>query len=235
MLRKEVVGRGQGAVQGPTVPSASSTPKPSATYLDTINARLNSQGVKIADPNKISVSDAWINNAIADGHSQELALVFKKLGKSVKSTKELKTLLADYPEVTSAKDFVTGYQTLASMIIPGMGANNGPSTTQTITQYDDKYLQSVGNSIAQDFLGRNLNTEELNKIMPKLQEIVNKGTTTTSKVVGGKNVVTTTPGFSQAKAEGVVQQELRLGASQDLQTKQYVDFADFLSKNMAGM
>jgi hypothetical protein len=157
------------------------------------------------------------------------------MGKSVKDSKTLATLLLDYPEVTLSADYATGLKKLVDMIIPGTGNTGGPSVTQTITQYDDKYLQGVGKSIAQDFLGRDLSSTELNKILPKLKDIVNKGTTTTSKQVGGKNVVTTTPGFSQAKAQDVIQTELRLGASKDLQTKQYLDFADFISKNMAGM
>lgn len=225
---------GRGAVQGPVAQTP--TPTSSATassYINNINSRLAANNITVTGGETITASDAWIKS-LTKTQQRELAAVFKLMGKNVKDTKTLATLLVDYPEVTGSKDYLTGYQTLAGMVIPGTGTG-GPSVTQTVTQYDDNYLKSVGNSIAQDFLGRNLSTDELNKIMPKLQSIVNKGTTTTSKKVGGKNVVTTTPGFSQAKAEDVIQTELRLGASQDLQTKQYIDFADFISKNMAGM
>lgn len=231
-FKQEVVGRGN--VQGPVAPTPTPTSAATASsYINNINSRLAANNITVTGGETITASDAWIKS-LTKTQQRELAAVFKKMGKNVKDTKTLATLLIDYPEVTGSKDYLTGYQTLAGMVIPGTGTG-GPSVTQTVTQYDDNYLKSVGNSIAQDFLGRNLSTDELNKIMPKLQAIVNKGTTTTSKKVGGKNVVTTTPGFSQAKAEDVIQTELRLGASQDLQTKQYIDFADFISKNMAGM
>lgn len=218
---------------GPVAPKGVPTLKTGGTVADNINARLASSGIELSNTGAISASTAWIESAVAS-HASELATIFAKMGININNKKDLATKLLDFPEVTTAADYDSGAAILAGMIIPGL-AGGGPSVTQTITQYDDKYLQGVGNSIAQDFLGRNLSTDELNKIMPKLKDIVNKGTTTTSKKVGGKNVVTTTPGFSQNAAQDIVQTELRLGASQDLQTKQYIDFADFISKNMAGM
>lgn len=232
--QETVVGRGeskQGFI-GPVATSSTSTTQGETTYIDTINSRLASAGINIPAGGQISASDAWVQS-LSKAQQSELAAVFKKMGRNVRDSKTLATLLLEYPEVTSAADYLSGYKALTDMIIPG--AAGGPSVTQTITQYDDKYLQGVGNSIAQDFLGRDLSKDELSKIMPKLKDIVNKGTTTTSKKVGGKSVVTTTPGFSQAKAEGVIQAELRKTAAPDLETKQYIDFADFISKNMAGM
>jgi hypothetical protein len=234
-MGETVVGRGK--VQGPVALSGSNTNATAlSNYINNINSRLTGQNITVTNTSTISSSDAWIQS-LSKSQQGELAAVFKKMGHNVKDVKSLGTLLTNYPEVTTAPDYQSGLKTLVSMLIPGTDTtgSTGPSVTQSITKYDDNYLKGVGNSIAQDFLGRNLNTDELNKILPKLQDIVNKGSVTTSKVVGGKNVVTTTPGFTQAEAQNVVQNELRLGASKDLQTKQYLDFADFLSKNMAGM
>lgn len=231
-MGETVVGRGQNKVQGPVVTGTNNAAL-ATDYINNINSRLAGQGVNVVDTTKISASDAWIKS-LSPTQTGELAAVFKKMGKTVKDTKTLATLLTDYPEVTTAKDYITGYNTLVSMLIPGTGGT-GNVPTQTITQYSDDYLKKVADNIGQDFLDRKLSSAEVDKIMPKLRELVNKGTTTTSKRVGGKTVVSTTPGFTTADAEKVVQTELRLGASQDLERKQYLDFADFMSKNMAGM
>lgn len=230
-----VVGPGKGPVQGPKVSDTQLNPQTATAYIEAINTRLKSQGVEVANEAEITASDAWIKS-LTPAQTRELAAAFKKMGKNVKDTKTLADLLTQYPEVTTAKDYITGYNTLVGMIIPGTdtaGTANLP--TQTVTQYTDKQLTDISNTIAQDFLKRNLEQAEIDVIMPKLKKLVQQGTTTTSKRVGGKNVVTVTPGFSTAAAQGIVQAELKKTAQDDLQVKQYQDFQDWLSQNMAGM
>lgn len=236
-FKKEVVGSGKASLD-------KSKPKPSLSTStqsnldkavnDKLIELLKQSGVDLAANIEANAS-AGIIGDLTDKEIISLGQMLNDMGYNFKTVEAVRTALVggDFPAATTQKDFTSLVKYLKSQEIPALAS--GPSVTQTITQYDDKYLKSVGNSIAQDFLGRNLTNEEVAKIMPKLKDIVNKGTTTTSKKVGGKNVVTTTPGFSQAAAQDVVQTELRLGASQDLQQKQYIDFADWLSKNMAGM
>lgn len=229
-----VVGPNKGPVQGPVVSNTRLNPATATAYIDAINSRLKSQGVQVANETDISASDAWIKS-LTKAQSAELAAVFKKMGKTVKDTKTLATLLTDYPEVTSAKDYLTGYQALVNMLLPGAGDTTANLPTQTVTQYSDKQLLDISNTLSQNFLKRNLEQSEIDAILPKLKKIVEQGTTTTTKKVGGKNVVTVTPGFSTQAAQGVVESELKKSAQGDLQVKQYQDFADWLSQNMAGM
>ena len=203
-------------------------------YINNINSRLAGQGLSVANNNDISASDAWIKS-LSSAQTSELAAVFKKMGKTVKDTKTLATLLIDYPEVTTAKDYTTGYNTLVSMLIPGAGGTTGNLLTQTVTQYTDDQLKEIANTVAQGFLKKNISDADWALVKPKLRALVDKGTTTTTQQVGGKNVVTVTPGFSQQAAQGIIEKQLGQTAQPDLQVKQYQDFADWLSQNMAGM
>lgn len=237
-FKKEVVGPGKASLDK-SKPNPSSSPSVKSQLdkatSDKLLQLLQQSGIDLA-----SYVDETANEGIIGTLSTKelisLGQMLNSMGYNFKSAEAVRTALvgADFPGATTQKNYKELVKYIRSQEVPSL-TNQGPSVTQTITQYDDKYLTTVANSIAQDFLGRNLQPGEAEKILPKLKDIVNKGTTTTSKKVGGKNVVTTTPGFSQAAAQDVVQTELRLGASKDLQTKQYEDFADWLSKNMAGM
>ena len=125
---------------------------------------------------------------------------------------------------------------LAADYIPG--SSSAPAAampTQTITQYTDDQLKEIANTVAQGFLKKNISDADWALVKPKLRALVDKGTTTTTQQVGGKNVVTVTPGFSQQAAQGIIEKQLGQTAQPDLQVKQYQDFADWLSQNMAGM
>lgn len=235
--REDVVGPGKSTIK-PT-PKASAAPKIGAQVNTDVTSRINQllqdSGLPLSDY-VAENADAGIVDTLSTQELVGLGMMLNQMGYNFKSPEAVRTALigGDFPEASVQKDYKSLVKYIRSQEIPSM-TSTGPSVTQTITQYDDKYLTSVANNIAQDFLGRNLEPGEAEKILPKLRDIANKGTTTTSKKVGGKNVVTTTPGFSTAAAQDVVQTELRLGASEDLQAKQYVNFADWLSKNMAGM
>lgn len=197
-------------------------------------------GIKLSSgASSIGRGEALIDT-LSNEQKTTLAKLLKSLGYSVKSLSAIKTTLNEnfVNQYNNATSFADLYNQLAAEYIPGVsgGAGKKPSMpTQTVTQYTDTQLKDLGNAVAQNFLGRNLETAEIETILPKLKKIVEAGTTTTSKVVGGKNVVTVTPGFSQARAQSVVEAELKKSAADDLQVKQYQDNVDWLSKNMAGM
>lgn len=239
MAGEQVVGRKQQGTNtgfvgprpmGPAVGTNTNTP----TFLQNINSRLQGMGyTAIPGAENLSSSDVWVDS-LSKNQLSEVAAVFKKLGVSVKSKSGLKALMVQYPQVTTL-DYSAGLQLLNNEVIAGgdTGGQNVPTTT--ITQYSDTQLTDISNAIAQNFLKRNLEQAEIDSIMPKLKQLVQKGTTTTTKKVGGKNVVTVTPGFSKEAAQSVVESTLQKSAADDLQVKQYQDFQDWLSQNMAGM
>jgi hypothetical protein len=237
MAGEQVVGRKQQGANtgfvgprpmGPAVGTNTNTP----TFLQNINSRLQGMGyTAIPGAESLSSSDVWVDS-LSKNQLSEVAAVFKKLGVSVKSKTGLKALMVQYPQVTTL-DYSAGLQLLNNEVIAETVEPKIPTTT--ITQYTDTQLTDISNAIAQNFLKRNLEQAEIDSIMPKLKKLVEKGTTTTSKKVGGKNVVTVTPGFSTQAATGIVEAELKKTAQDDLQVRQYQDFSDWLSQNMAGM
>lgn len=223
-------------------PSPSSTQKLGTFDASKIVSDFEKQtGTKLSvDAGSIGGGEPLIDSLSA---SQKTALVklMKKLGYTIQSSSELKTTLNGYypNEYNKATSFENLYSMLAADYIPG-ASNAGSSAgqnlpTQTVTQYTDDTLKEIGNTVAQNFLKRNLKDSELATIMPQLKALVAKGTTTSSKVVGGKNVVTVTPGFSTQAAQTVIEKELTKTAQDDLQKKKLQDNLDWLSQNMAGM
>lgn len=178
-------------------------------------------------------------DSMSDTQRKALAKLLKKLGYNVTSVSEMKTTLNSYypNEYNASNSYEALYSTLAADYIPGMETGAGVSNlpTQTITQYSDDQLKNIANAVTQNFLKKNISDADWALVKPKLRALVEKGTTTTSKVVGGKNVVTTTPGFSQQAAQGIIEKQLGQTAQADLQVKQHQDFADWLSQNMGGM
>lgn len=232
-----------------STPTPKPSPKPTGTKapaLGTFNASTVLSAYAKATGVNLSANAANIGGGepLIDSLSatQKTALVklLKKLGYNVSSTSELKvTLNGYYPnEYTRATSFENLYSTLAADYIPGAtgtGTGTGNLPTQTITQYTDDQLKDIANTVTQNFLKKNISDADWALVKPKLRALVEKGTTTTSKVVGGKNVVTVTPGFSTQAAQGIIEKQLGETAKPDLQVKQYEDFADWISQNMAGM
>jgi len=60
------------------------------------------------------------------------------------------------------------------------------------------------------------------------------GTTTTTKKVRGKNVVTVTPGFSQERAKVSIEEQLKVMNPDEFDRKKRIDFQGWLSQNVAG-
>lgn len=241
-LKKEVVGRNKTTLPTPTpTPSATQKDNPkafgspvSSNITNRLDALLSNSGISLGSFIASSASVGLIGD-LSDAELRSIGTLLKKIGYSVKSLEEARTLLlsSDFPDADTRPDYNSLVSYIRSQTIPKTTGNKIP--TQTVTQYNDNQLKEIGNAVAQDFLGRNLEATEIETILPKLKKIVEAGTTTTSKVVGGKNVVTVTPGFSKDRAQAVVQAELKKSAADDLQVKQYADFTDWLSKNMAGM
>lgn len=238
MADGNVVGRGKGKQQ--TGSSVVNTPLPATTdtpdFVKNISSRLQAKNIPVPEA-PIAESGNWIENLTGNSaEAQTLAKIFKSMRKNVADVSSLKALIAE-SKASGAKSFAEAVSILQDEIIPGMaaGGTGGPSTTQTITQYSDDQLKTAANSYAQSVAGKNLSQEEIDIILPKLKKLVEEGTTTTTKKVGGKNVVTVKQGYTAEGAKTLVEQEIAKINPQDIAVQKNIEFADFLSKNMAGM
>lgn len=81
-------------------------------------------------------------------------------------------------------------------------------------------------------IGRLPNQAEEKARLDELQKIINKGTTTTTKTVGGKKVTVSTPGFTQAGAEAAIAAKAKKTAPGDYELKQADSFNTWLVKQM---
>jgi hypothetical protein len=60
--------------------------------------------------------------------------------------------------------------------------------------------------------------------------MIDKGTVTTTKKVGGKTVTEIKPGYSKEKAEAMITEKVKAQSPQDYEEAQSLGFADFLGK-----
>lgn len=236
-LKKDVVGPGKSTLNPTPTPS----PKPTvgSQVTDTMQQRINALLGQSNIPLSGYVSDSAGPGILSELGTKELktlGLLLKSMGYQVKSLEDARTMLVsgDFPEAYKQPSFNSLVSYIRSQQVGKLpSAANLP--TQTVTQYSDTQLKDISNAVAQNFLKRNLEPAEWEAIAPQLKKLVEKGTTTTTQTVGGKNVVTVTPGFSQEAAKTIVEKQLKTSAVDDLKVKQYQDFTDWLSQNMAGM
>lgn len=108
--------------------------------------------------------------------------------------------------------------------------------TQTITQYAPEYLDKLVDGIFLQYVGRTATDEEKKAKLKELNDMIAKGTTTTTKRVGGKNVVTSTPGFSGELAEIKISEELKTdtSTSAEYERRKAFEFSNALNKIMSG-
>jgi hypothetical protein len=101
-----------------------------------------------------------------------------------------------------------------------------------IQMQDPNVLREIIRSNYKSTIGRLPNSDEEEARMSELQKIINKGSTTTTKTVGGKKVTTSTPGFTQAGAEALVTEKAKKSAPVDYELKQTSNFNNLLTKWM---
>ena len=135
-------------------------------------------------------------------------------------------------ESSGGKNDMTPEQYLQAYSAPPK-ADTSKLPTKQIQQIDPTIKAAIVRSVYQSKLGRNETPEELAAELEKIDKGIATGQTATTKVVGGKNVTTYTPAYSQATAE----QQIGTGiegategpVAQDLKEKQSLDFMDFLN------
>lgn len=204
-----------------------------------INNKLGNKNIniKIEDTDPLAITSTY--------NVAQLTAIGKILGKfgySVKSSATgVQALLNTDPVLlaisSKSKNYGEFIANLSKDYLPGLdksGDGDPKLPTKTISQYDPIVLSNFVDSIYQNTLGRKASAEESAGSLKQLQAMINKGTVTTSKVVGGQNVVTTTPGFSQERAQATIEEQLKELNPDDYDRTKRIDFSSWLSQNIGG-
>ena len=135
-------------------------------------------------------------------------------------------------ESSGGKNDMTPEQYLQAYSVPNK-EDTSKLPSKQIREIDPATKAAIVRSVYQSKLGRNETPEELADELEKIDKGIATGQTATTKVVGGKNVTTYTPAYSQAVAEEQIGTGIE-GATtgpvaQDLKEKQSLDFMDFLN------
>jgi hypothetical protein len=210
---------------GTQAPQATPTPAPTTLPQGSFIAqRLQQLGIPLAVSSETILAGSDLYDTFTKQQKSVLAGWMKKLGHPSQSDSELKDNLSSYFSniFTNAKSFSDMANQLQAEYIPSLDST-GPSITQSITNYDDSVLNKLIDSIYTDTLGRKPNQFELESKRTELKKMIKAGTITKTEKIGGKTVVTTTPGYSQEKEN-----------APEYQQQQSIDFMDWLSKNAAG-
>lgn len=112
----------------------------------------------------------------------------------------------------------------------GDGGTGAPRVTKNVYLFDKAEVNKLITNKVSEVLGRDAQPEEMKHFYTVIKDMIDQGTVTTTKVVGGQTVTTTKPGYSQAKAEAAIESGLKAASPQDYEEKKSLDFADFLGK-----
>jgi hypothetical protein len=141
-------------------------------------------------------------------------------------------------ESSGGKNNMTPEQYLQAYAAPSGGSGSGSGSgsnlpSKAINQIDPVIKAAIVRSVYQSKLGRNETPKELADELEKIDKGIATGRTATTKIVGGKQVTTYTPEYSQSVAEQQIGAGIESATTgpvaQDLKEKQSLDFMDFLN------
>lgn len=229
------------ATRPPLVPP-SSTPSFDA---DRVKEILKGKDVKFNAPDgtTIGAGDSLFDS-FNEEQKRQVRNIMEKLGYKAQGINELKTLLAAwYPTIyDSATNFSQLYTSLASdLLVSDIAKGKQEALPQrAIGSYDPTAIKDWIDGIYLNTLGRAATKEELQTRFEEVKPLLEYGTLTTSKkefneATGQTELVTRTEkGFDQAAEEQTIEDKLKLLNPDDYDRQQRINFADWLSKNVAG-
>lgn len=235
------VGRGTNSSNAvPNMPSVGSNALPpiSSSWANNINNRLIDARIGIA-PTSFQQSASLVDS-FTKPQLTNIAKVLKSLGysKSQISTgmKVKDILVSDFATtLADSKTYNDFVNTVSVDVLTGLNTDtNANVPTQTIQKYDPVVLGKLIDNIYQETLGQPATEAQKALRLAELEGMINTGTTTTTKKVGGKNVVTVTPGFSQERATASIEEQLKVMNPDEFDRKKRIDFQGWLSQNVAG-
>lgn len=241
MSDKRVGPKGTGA-STPSSPLGTNTVlKPGAgtnqTYqqmLDQIKSGLEKRGVAGADiitQGNQPGAGTGLYDSLSGSEKSSLAKLMKKLGKSVKTQTDLKTVLTvDYGDIyNGAKTYADLYKGISADIIPGLdtGTTGGPS--KTVLKQDPLVIDATIRAIYQSRLKRDPNATELAETRAIADKMIAAGQV--AKTTG--KTTEYTPQFSATRLEAAVNKKIDTGGTEvqtDIQQANSLAFADTLAK-----
>jgi len=168
---------------------------------------------------------------LSGSEKSSLAKLMKKLGKSVKTQTDLKTVLTvDYGNIyNSVKTYADLYKGISADVIPGLDTGTSTGPNKTVLKQDPLVIDASIRAIYQATLKRDTNANELAETRALAEKMINAGQV--QKTTG--KTAEYTPQFSQTRLEAAVNQKIETGGEAvqtDIQQANSLAFADTLAK-----
>jgi hypothetical protein len=234
-----IVGRDNvGLTPVPNTPSTSQLPSVQSTWSTNINNRLSDARIQLAPSS--SQQQASLVDSFTKPQLTNIAKVLKQLGYSksqISTGMKVKDILVnDFGTTLSASKTYNDFtNSIAADVLSGLNTDATANVpTQTIQKYDPIVLEKLIDNIYQETLGQPATESQKALRMAELNQMIETGTTTTSKIVGGKRVTVATPGFSQERATATIEEQLKVMNPDEFDRKKRIDFQGWLSQNVAG-
>jgi len=181
-------------------------------------------------------------NNLANSYTKEQLAVLGPLMKDLGVSVNLKdyeairnTLAINFAGVQGTfEEVVTALKDRMTSASGGAGAASkyGTSTNKQINEYDPDVLKSLVDQSYQAALGRNATDDEKALRLAEISKQIAMGTTTTTTTFKGGSTTKVAPGFSQERAATEIMAKAEKEAPADLESKNQIDFHDWLLKNM---
>lgn len=105
-----------------------------------------------------------------------------------------------------------------------------PSVSVQKYLFQPEQIQELIDDTLKNTLRRKATEQETKEFYTAIKKLMDEGTVTTTKQVGGKTVQTTTPGYTAEKARALITEKVKAESPQDYQEAQSLAFGDFLGK-----
>jgi len=112
----------------------------------------------------------------------------------------------------------------------GISGSGQPSVSVSKYLFQPEEIQSLIDDTLKTSLNRKATPSETKEFYTAIQKMIDEGTVTTTRRVGGKTISETKPGYSKEKAQALITEKVKTNSPQDFQEKQSLDFGDFLAK-----
>lgn len=135
---------------------------------------------------------------------------------------------ADWYSYSNGQNKVTPEQYI-SWWAKGEGVGK-PSVSVQKYLFQPEQIQELIDDTLKTVLRRKATEQESKEFYTSIKKLIDEGTVTTTKQVGGKTVTTTTPGYTAEKAKALITEKVKAESPQDYQEAQSLAFGDFLGK-----
>ena len=194
-------------------------------------AKRNVSGIDVISQGTLPGAGTGLYDNLSTSEKSSLAKLMKKLGKSVKTQTDLKTVLTvDYGGIyNNVKTYADLYKGISADVIPGLDTGTSTAPNKTVLKQDPLVIDASIRAIYQAKLKRDPNANELAETRVIAQKLIDSGQV--QKTTG--NTSEYTPQFSQARLEAAVNQKIETGGAAvqtDIQQSNSLDFANTLAK-----